>query len=240
MNNLNIILLHGWLLNSNIWVDFKELFPKNIKIITPDLPGYGRNKEICSEDKDFCLDYFSKITKPSVLISWSYGGLLSLKYVFNKYPYIKKLVLLNSNLSIYKDNTHLNHKNIIKLKGDLIKDRNKTIKEFLFECCKNSEFSEKEYKIIVKQFPKHNFPSNEILVNNLNYMIDSNHIDCIKNSYKDILIINGSNDQFTKNEPKTYISNNNVRYELIKGMGHIPFISFKEKVFKIIMDFLNY
>ncbi len=71
-------------------------------------------------------------------------------------------------------------------------------------------------------------------------MIDSNHIDCIKNSYKDILIINGSNDQFTKNEPKTYISNNNVRYELIKGMGHIPFISFREKVFKIIMDFLNY
>ena len=63
MNNLNIILLHGWLLDSSIWVDFKELFPKNTKVFTPNLPGYGENREIYSTNEDFCLDYFSKITK---------------------------------------------------------------------------------------------------------------------------------------------------------------------------------
>jgi len=239
MNNLNIILLHGWLLNSKIWVDFKELFPKSIKIATPNLPGYGKNKEIYNTDKDFCLDYFSTINKPSILIGWSYGGLLSLQYAFNEYPHIKKLILLNPNLSISKDNTHLNYKNIIKLKKNLIKDKNKTIKEFLFECCKNSKFSDKEYKILIKKFSKHNFPSNEILINNLDYMVNSNHIHCIKSSCKDILIINGSNDQFTGDEHKTYILNKNIKYESVRGMGHIPFISFKEEVFKIIMDFLN-
>ncbi len=240
MNNLNIILLHGWLLNSHIWVDFKALFPGNIEILTPNLPGYGISDKVYRTEKDFCLDYFSKINKPSVLIGWSYGGLLSLKYALNKYSYIKKLVLLNSNLNIAKNNTHLNRKNIIKLKNDLVSNRDRTIREFLFECCKNSDFSEKEYKIITKKLSEYNLPSNKILINNLNYMIDSNHLDCIKSSSKDILVINGGNDQFTGDESKIHILNNNVKYKLIKGMGHIPFISFKEKVFKVIMDFVNH
>jgi pimeloyl-[acyl-carrier protein] methyl ester esterase len=239
MNNLNIILLHGWLLDSSIWVDFKELFPKNTKVFTPNLPGYGENREIYSTNEDFCLDYFSKITKPSALIGWSYGGLLSLKYACNKYPQIKKLVIINSNLNININNTHLNHKNIIKLKEDLISDRNRTIKEFLFECCKNSEFAEQEYKIIINKLSGYSLPSNKTLIDNLDYMIDSNHMSCISNSHKDILIINGSKDQFTEGILKAHILNSNVKHELIEGMGHIPFIFFKEKVFKLIMSFLN-
>ena len=46
MNNLNIILLHGWLLNSHIWVDFKALLSVNTPVSLADIRADKRLSDI--------------------------------------------------------------------------------------------------------------------------------------------------------------------------------------------------
>ena len=54
MANLDIIFLHGWLFDSRIWYGLHKEFRgfKSVELI--DLPGYGINKSLKVNHKDFC------------------------------------------------------------------------------------------------------------------------------------------------------------------------------------------
>ena len=97
-----LILLHGFLLSSTIWVDLAPKLSKKNRVIIIDLPGHGKSgcvsethtMEMMAEVVNFILEE-NKITKAS-FIGHSMGGYISLAFA-EMYPSkINKLVLLNS------------------------------------------------------------------------------------------------------------------------------------------------
>ena len=233
MNNLNIIFIHGWLFDSRIWRGLDKEFNefKSVKLI--DLPGYGTNKRSKVNHKDFCRKLFSSIEDRTIVVAWSYGALLALDACHEIIASDIKIVLINANLDIHDpNNRELSMKNIDELITNLRLDKNRTIKNFMYECVKHSNQSKQEFKEISSMFKMTDFPSSEILINNLNEMKLFSSNKHIPFKSDNILCINTDKDQFVDKKSIAYLE------VIIKGLGHIPFIYGNKNLYKSIIDFL--
>jgi len=233
MANLDIIFLHGWLFDSRIWYGLHKEFRgfKSVELI--DLPGYGINKSLKVNHKDFCKNLFTSINNETIVIAWSYGAQLAL-YTYMKYFNLDiKLVLINANLDVHSsNNTELNINNINQLIFNLRLDKNNTIKNFMYECVKKSKHSKHEFREMINKFKMEDFPQTENLIDNLNEMKLIPPFKNISNSLNNVLCINTEKDQFINR------TSNIFQEILIKDLGHIPFISGNKIIYKSIMDFI--
>ena len=97
-----IVLLHGFLLNIDIWSDLISHLSKKNKIIAIDLPGHGKSDclgEICTMELMADIVNFilleNNLTTTS-LIGHSMGGYVSLAFLEKYRSKVNNLVLLNS------------------------------------------------------------------------------------------------------------------------------------------------
>ena len=240
MNNFNIIFIHGWLFDSRIWCNFDKLFKKNHIVKKINLPGYGSNIEKNLNHRDYCKQVFKAIDSPSIIICWSYGGLLAIKECANNYPNIKKIILINSNPYIFSNTSEsfLNKNNIKNLKKGLEINRHKTIQKFFFECVKNSKFAKNEYKFLKENFLIDSLPENSVLTDGLEYLSESNNSKLLMETKKEVLMINGKNDHFIEPKLPSNKTYNNISVRIIDNMGHMPFISFKNEIYNAISSFI--
>lgn len=240
MNNFNIIFIHGWLFDSRIWCNFDKLFTKNHNVKKINLPGYGSNIEKNLNHRDYCKQVFKAIDSPSIIICWSYGGLLAIKECANNYPNIKKIILINSNPYIFSNTSEsfLNKNNIKNLKKGLEINRYKTIQKFFFECVKNSKFAKNEYKFLKENFLIDSLPENVILTESLEYLSESNNSKLLMETKKEVLMINGKNDHFIEPKLPSNKTYKNISVRIIDNMGHMPFISFKNEIYNAISSFI--
>ncbi|NIR28520.1 MAG: alpha/beta fold hydrolase [Gammaproteobacteria bacterium] len=75
----DVLLLHGWGLNSDVWSPLLST-PGGFRLRTLDLPGYGRSSESeCLHTLDaLSTAVAAGIPGPAVWVGWSLGGLLAL------------------------------------------------------------------------------------------------------------------------------------------------------------------
>tara|TARA_B100000686_G_scaffold97838_2_gene104731 strand:+ start:24753 stop:25481 length:729 start_codon:yes stop_codon:yes gene_type:complete len=242
MDKHKILFLHGWLFDSRIWFGLDELFSKENQTILIDLPGYGKNKESKSNIRDYCKEIFSNQTSPTVLISWSFGGTLALLSLSKNYPFIKKVVIINSHLRLmnYMDeNSEINLKNINNMKEDLASDREKTLKKFFFQCIKGSSEELNDYKLLTEKFNLSTLPDNKILIDGLDDIININCYNNLRDTKKEVLIISGSKDHLVgKKLYPEFKNNKNISFCSLQNIPHIPFISFKRELVDTIRKFI--
>ena len=168
-----------------------KLFTNNHNVKKINLPGYGDNIEKNLSHRDYCKQLFNAIDSPSVIICWSYGGLLALQECANNYPNIKKIILISSQslyIFLILVKVFLNKNNIETLKKGLETNKYKTIQKFFFECVKNSKFSKNEYKFLKENFLIDSLPGNVILIEGLKYLSESNNSTLLTETKKDVLI----------------------------------------------------
>ena len=111
----------------------------------------GKNKTLKLDHQKFCDRIFSDVNHPTIVIGWSYGGLLALKSYSSINSNIKKIFLINTNLNIMgKNNTILNPDNIAQLKSNLRLRREKTIQNFTYEVLRHSKYLKQELIMLNK------------------------------------------------------------------------------------------
>lgn len=101
--DITILLLHGYLETLYVWEEFQQLFPKNFRIISIDLPGHGltgSHPEINS--MSFCSDVIKSVldkcgVTECYLLGHSLGGYIALQFA-KQYPGILQgIIMMNSN-----------------------------------------------------------------------------------------------------------------------------------------------
>lgn len=97
-----LVLIHGNFSSSVHWTPLLERLPKTIKVIAPDLRGYGDStyyRRITSL-KDFADDIYLFLQAKKVLkadfVGWSLGGGVALEFAAAYHQMIHKMVLINS------------------------------------------------------------------------------------------------------------------------------------------------
>ncbi|AEO08312.1 pimeloyl-ACP methyl ester esterase BioH [Buchnera aphidicola] len=238
---INLILLNGWGINSNIWMFIIKQLQYDFKFYLIDLPGSGKNKNLLPEKIDTIIKIlYKKMPKNAIWIGWSIGGLI-VNYFALCYPQ-HALALINvasSPCFIEKKNwpgikKHIIHKFYYNLKTKY----HQTINTFLDIEQINSKKHSKDISILKKIFYQ-SPPHIELLNNGLEiiFLFDL-RVDMAYLKIP-ILRIYGELDNLIPKKIASILDSKWPRTHsiIIKKAAHAPFITNKNQFCSILLNF---
>ncbi len=101
-NVVDIVLIHGWGLNSGIWSEFIQLAEQcapELRFHSIDLPGYGSlaSEPSSSSLRELALSCLSRAPEKAIWVGWSLGGMVALKAaMLDLGPAVRGLYLIAS------------------------------------------------------------------------------------------------------------------------------------------------
>ena len=90
----DLVLLHGWGFNSDLFNDLVEKYKSQYCVTKIDLPGHGRSDDVDGGLNEWCDEIVKILPKDPILLGWSLGGLLAIKIATQ--VKISKLILVAS------------------------------------------------------------------------------------------------------------------------------------------------
>lgn len=76
-----VALIHGWGWDGRVLSPLAEALVPHARVVQPDLPGYGLNRDLLEHDFDACVELLDRsVPDAEVLLGWSLGGLLALAW----------------------------------------------------------------------------------------------------------------------------------------------------------------
>ena len=221
----NLVLLHGWAFNSDIFSELVKKNKKKYRITVIDLPGHGRSPDIDGGIEDWCNEIIKLIPEKSILLGWSLGGLLSI-FIANKIK-LNELILVAASPCLV--NTEQWSFGIRKEVFDqfainLKIDSTKTLKRFVSLQSKNKSQIQELHKSIQK------YPASQSALNNgLEIIINSDLRTIYKNISTPKTCILGDLDTLVPEKIQHWYVEAGAEIHVLNS-GHLPFL---DKSFKI-------
>lgn len=235
----NLILIHGWAFDSNIWrLNIEELKTK-YNIYTIDLNGHG-NSSFNSEynNLDVYLQQISKLlpnnnNNITTILGWSLGGIIALN-LKHKYPdLIKNIILCCSNPCFIANNNwqYGVEENIwAEFNNKLLNNSDKTIKDFLLLQTLNHHNTKTLYKNLLNITKNSPAPSIEGLQWGLN-ILQQDYREILNNinltDKQSIKVILGAKDSLVNKNLISWLQQTypEIQTYLLHKSGHMPFIT---------------
>ncbi len=211
------LILHGWRSSSDRWGKMCELLAENgIKVIIPDLPGFGQSQE---PEKPWSLDNYvefvyefsnivPELKKGFYLLGHSFGGSLAVKFTIKYNQKVEKLFLVSASC-LRK----------ITLKKKVLYKISKVVKLFSFLPYYDL-FRKAFYKFI---FRKSDYPYVEGIMKETYLKVISDDLSHKLSFIKvPTIIVWGDKDNLTPVENAYFINKKieNSKLVIIEGAGH--------------------
>lgn len=98
----DLVLLHGWGFNSDLFNPLVEQYKSQYRITVIDLPGHGRSDNVDGGIDEWCDEIITILPDNPILLGWSLGGLLAIN-IATKVK-LSQLILLASSPKFVKTN----------------------------------------------------------------------------------------------------------------------------------------
>lgn len=243
----DIVLLHGWGMNADVWEDVIVDLEKNYRVTSVDLPGHGRSRDIL---KDYTLSNLARqvmqvIPEHSILIGWSLGGLVAVQIVLDFPGHIKKLVLVASAPQFIKDDSWpdgMEAEVLDSFAGDLQEDYRNTVKRFIAIQAMGSDNAREEQQILRDRVFRHGHPQISALQGGLTILHHTNLRPRLAEIECPTLLLIGESDTLFRLKAAERTKNliKNAELCVIKGAGHAPFLSHRNEFLQALKAFLRH
>ncbi|KOR33422.1 hypothetical protein TI05_01020 [Achromatium sp. WMS3] len=242
----NLVLLHGWGMNSAVWADIATLLAQNFRVTLIDLPGHGlspwdHNKFTNIQSwAEGCL----QIAPPhAIWIGWSLGGTISLKAALLKPRYIKKLVLVTATPSFLSNATWpfgLATNTLERFLHNLNTNWAETLGNFLTLQVSGSKMARPVLRTLRQRLAKSPSPNLQALNIGLQILQHTNLAQQISALKIPNLWLYGERDTLVPKQGAITLAHllPTAQIHIIQDAAHAPFISHPEQALQLLQQFI--
>ncbi len=237
-----IVLLHGFLESSNMWDDFSVGLRKKFKVISIDLPGFGKTK--CF-DEIHTMEFMAECVKTvlehlrisqCVMVGHSMGGYVSLAFA-EKYPtLLSALCLFHSNALADTPEAKINRSRTVAF---VRRNHKNFINQFIPELFAPNNIDKFKTQIIELQKDADKITKQSVIAALEGMKVRTDKIDFLKKTNLPILFIVGKEDS-RMNLDSLFEQIVIPKYSEIlylRDCGHMGYIEEKEMTVRAIKGF---
>jgi len=251
----DLVFLHGWGMNQGIWQPFSKRLQQaindsahlsHIKVSAIDLPGYGLEHN--ASLNDYSIESVSawlatKLSKPSIVVGWSMGGLIAQYLASNQHPAVIGHIQIASSPCFVEQADWPGIKpNVLAIFAKQLKiDHEVLLKRFL--ALQNMGLNKPKFSVntmlsLITQYPK---SSQSALEKSLALLQSTDLRASLANIEVPCLRIYGRLDGLvpTKAAGKIKALSVNSQSVVIEHASHAPFLSHPESCLNAILPFLE-
>ena len=241
----NLVFLHGWGMNGDVWESVTPSLAKNYRVTTVDLPGHGRSVD---ELDGYSLKNLAKqvleVTPPgATLVGWSLGGLVATQMVLDNPAAIDRLVLVASAPKFVRDESWpdgMEAELLDDFAGDLREDYRNTVKRFIAIQAMGSDNPREEQRVLRDRVFRHGDPQIAALEGGLKILHEADLRSRLTEITIPMLLLTGEHDSLFRRQAaeRTQLLTRGSKLVVIKGAGHAPFLSHEQEFLNELNDFL--
>ncbi|WP_312241973.1 pimeloyl-ACP methyl ester esterase BioH [Pantoea sp.] len=95
--NVDLVLLHGWGLNAEVWKDIAMRLSPHFRLHLVDLPGFGRSQGYGALSlADMAQQLVPMLPERAILLGWSLGGLVASQLALTQPEKVRGLITVAS------------------------------------------------------------------------------------------------------------------------------------------------
>lgn len=215
----NLVLLHGWGFNSELFNDLIEQYKGQYRITVVDLPGHGRSNDINGGLDEWCDEIIKILPKNPILLGWSLGGLLAIK-IATKIA-ISKLILVASTPNFIQANDWpygIDEGNFRQFSDTLEINLSKGLKRFVSLQTQDKN----QLKTLNQSIDK--FPASAKALNQgLEILLTTDLVDELNQLKIPIEVILGNHDTLVPYRISNWYDKAKIKTQVLNA-GHLPFL----------------
>lgn len=241
-NGPDLVLLHGWGLNSGVWQTVSNALQAHYRVTYIDLPGFGRNANTYPESYTLgnVAEYVSTcIPEGAFLLGWSLGGLVA-QHIALQSTSLRGLITVASTPRFPEhDNWPGIKQGVLRtFEKQLERDFSKTLDRFLAIQAMGSVSAREDIKTIRRHIEHYPLPSPSALQNGLAILAATDLRQQVSGITAPWLQLYGRLDSLVPHSAMECISALNPRAEqrLFAHASHAPFISHPEAFLECLFE----
>ncbi len=240
-----VLLVHGWAMHSGIWGDFAKQLAERFRVISVDLPGHGRSDAVQPYNLQKIGDALLQAVpdEPSCWMGWSLGANVALD-IGRRYPNrVDSLILVAGNPRFVLDAEWpgMPIKVLEAFAENLDYSSQLTLQRFLglqVRGLPNSRTIVSRMKAVLSEC---DVPDEQVLKAGLEILKNSDLRPALKQIQKPVLLALGEKDTLvpvaTGKAVQKWVPE--AKVHVIEGAGHVPLITHRQELIKIISNFIN-
>ena len=241
-----LLMIHGWGVNSEIWISLVDELKLFVSVYVVDLPGMGSSSSI----SPYTLDNVVKEIKANVpikkfnILGWSLGGQVAMNLAIIMPEFVEKLILMSTTPCFVekKDWPYgVNKQFFLNFEMEAKENLNNTLMKFFLIQTRDINDSKNVMRFLKNTFIEIRDDNKSGMQSALNVLKETDLRNEVKKIDKPTLIISGDKDRLTSLKSSIWLYEKIKRAKLkeIKGANHMPFISHRKIMTKSVKKFLQ-
>ena len=230
-----LLMIHGWGVNSEIWVSLVDELKLFASVYLIDLPGMGGSSSI----SPYTLDNIAKEIKANVpikkfnILGWSLGGQVAMSLAIRMPEFVEKLILMSTTPCFVekKDWPYgVNKQFFSNFELETKQNLNNTLLKFFLIQTRDINDSKNVMRFLKNTFIEIRDDNKSSMQSALNVLKETDLRNEVKKIDNPTLIISGDKDRLTSLKASIWLYEKIERARLkeIKGANNMPFISHRE------------
>ncbi|PJG58787.1 pimeloyl-ACP methyl ester esterase BioH [Aeromonas cavernicola] len=242
----DLVLLHGWGMNSAVWHGIAPTLAASYRLHLIDLPGFGDSS--LPEDVSYTLPWLAQqvmavMPEQSHLLGWSLGGLVASQLALHQPERVTSLITIASSPCFMARELWpgIAPKVLVGFSEMLKGDFQQTIERFLAIQAMGSEHARDDIRQLRHMLAMRPAPQIAALEAGLRLLAEVDQRDALRTLPQPWLRIYGRLDSLV---PKAVIPQLDALYpsshsETLSKASHAPFISHPDKIIEMIKHFIG-
>jgi len=241
-----LLMIHGWGVNSEIWVSLVDELKLFASVYLIDLPGMGGSSSI----SPYTLDNITKEIKANVpikkfnILGWSLGGQVAMSLAIRMPEFVEKLILMSTTPCFVekKDWPYgVNKQFFSNFELETKQNLNNTLLKFFLIQTRDINDSKNVMRFLKNTFIEIRDDNKSSMQSALNVLKETDLRNEVQKIDKPTLIIAGDKDRLTSSKASIWLYEKikGATLKEIKGANHMPFISHREIMTESVKKFLQ-